>query len=530
VTSNVSSTGQEGRRFLALWFPFLPLDRLRIARPDIWSSSADIAPAIAVVEKVKGAMRLAAVDTNALALGLSTGITLADARAVVPDLGVFDADPHADQDWLERLCDGCARYTPMAALDPPHGLVLDITGCAHLFGGEEALADDALDRLERYGMCVRHAFGPTPEAAHALARFPAAPAPDEASAIRRLPVAALRLEEESEVALRRAGLRTVGDVAARPVAALAARFGAAAVDALHRLLGEEARPLDPRHVPPAISLDRRFAEPVASTAYALTILEELAAEASALLGERGQGGRRFAAAFFRSDGQAFSLRVETSLPTRDPPAIMRLFRERIDSLSDPLDPGFGFDLVRLSVPVAEPLAASQLALEGCEEREGLAVAGLVDALSTRSGRRRVLRLIPRDTHIPEQAQLALPAVENRAPLAWATPEAGEPPLRPLHLFDPPQRIDVVAEVPDGPPHRFRWRRSTHEVTRFEGPERISPEWWTAPDGAIDGTGAGLTRDYFRVEDVRGRRFWIFRHALYGSEKMTPDWFVHGLFA
>ena len=531
MTADASSKSMN-RRFLALWFPFLPLDRLRIERPDLWACGPDSTAdtPVACVEKVRGAMRLSAVDRAAMALGLSVGLPLADARARVPELRVFDADPHADQDWLERLCDGAIRFTPLAALDGPQGLMLDITGCEHLFGGEAAMADAVTARLERRGIDTAHALAGTPEAAHALARYPAAPAPDEASAIRRLPVAALGLEPESELALRRAGLRTVGDVAARPASALAARFGKEAVDQLNRLLGKGARPLDPRRAPPSLTVERRFAEPMAKVAFALDVLAEMAAEAAGMLREQGKGGRRFEALFFRSDGLAFPLRVETSLPTRDPDAMMRLFHERVSSLSDPLDPGFGFDALRLSVPAAESLAATQLALEGGrEEVQDVAVAGLVDALSTRAGRRRVLRLAPQDSHIPEQAQLALPAVESRTPAPWGeAPEPGAPPVRPLHLFDPPQPIDVLAEVPDGPPHRFRWRRTLHEILRFEGPERIAPEWWKAPDGAIDGH--GLTRDYYRVEDARGRRFWIFRNGLYGSEKPHPGWFLHGLFA
>ena len=496
-------------------------------------------PPTAFVEKMRGAMRLCALDSDALALGLSPGMPLADARAQVPELRMFDIDPHADQNWLERLCDGTARYTPMAAVDPPAGLMLDIGGCAHLFGGEAALLEDAVARLQASGVRVRAALGDTAEAAHALARFSGPPAPDEAAAIRRLPVAALRLSSDSEMALRRAGLKTVGDVAARPAATLAARFGAEAVDALHLLLGKAARPLGPRRVPPAIQIERVFAEPVARTDYAMAALEQMVAQACIQLGERAQGGRRFHATFFRSDGLAFLLRVETSLPVRDPPAIMRLFAERIDSLSDPIDPGFGFDMVRLAIPRAEPLAASQLALEGGKAKESAGVAALLDALATRAGRDRILRLTPVDSHIPEQAQLALPAVESRPPAAWQAEPSHrphDPPTRPIHLFDPPQRIDVMAQVPDGPPHRFRWRRALHQVTRFEGPERIAPQWWKIGDGQLEkpeygqGKDAFLTRDYYRVEDARGRRFWIFRHGLYGSERSDPLWYVHGLFA
>ena len=518
------------RRYLALWFPFLPLDRLRIARHDLWAAQGQDAPAV-IVETVRGAMRLMTLDANALAIGLSPGMTLADARAREPDLRVFEADPHADQDWLERLCDECARYTPNAALDPPQGLMLDISGCAHLWNGEEALARAAVERLERHGMRVRHAVAGTPEGAHALARFASVPAADEEGALRRLPIEALGLEEESTVALRRAGLRTVGDLAARPAPTLAARFGKEAVDALHRLLGLGHRPLVPRRPRPAVRIERRFAEPVGSTVYALRTLEEMAAEAGERLGERGQGGRRFEILFFRTDGLAFPLRVETSLPVRDVPSIMRLVQERIDSLSDPLDPGFGFDMLHLTISQAEAMAATQLALEGGEARREEEIAALIDRLSVRVGRGRIQRLEPRDSHIPEQAQLALPAVESRTPSSWPRQsEPGDPPMRPIHLFDPPQPIEVIAEVPDGPPHHFRWRRVAHEVTRYEGPERIAPEWWKAKDGAVEGESTGLTRDYYRIEDARGRRYWIFRHGLYGAEARHPRWYIHGLFA
>jgi len=217
------------------------------------------------------------------------------------------------------------------------------------------------------------------------------------------------------------------------------------------------------------------------------------------------------------------LAIETSLPTRDAALVDRLMRERIESLADPIDPGFGFDLMRLAVPVIEPLAPTQLALEGGEVREGELIA-LIDRLSTRLGRTRVRRLAPRDTHIPEQAVLALPAIEAPAPQPWPAPASGEPPLRPLHLFDPPQPIEVTAAAfPDGPPKHFRWRRTSHAVTRYEGPERIAAEWWKRDDNA------GLTRDYYRLEDARGRRFWVFRHGLY-RETERPRWYVHGVFA
>jgi len=460
------------------------------------------------------------VDSRARALGLAEGMSLADARARVPELAVFDRDLAADRDWLERIADGCIRYTPMVAVDPPDGVILDISGCAHLFGGEAALAADAEARCARLGMTLRHAFAGTAFAAHALARH-------QAADVRQLPAAALELEPEATQGLVRAGLKTVGDLAAQPMASIAVRFGGASVEALRCLLGEVDRPIDPRRPPTPILAERRFAEPIARTEYALEVLGELAGEAAWQLEQRKSGGRRFEAFFFRSDGLVLPLAVETSQPTRDPALVIRLFDERIEGLSDPIDPGFGFDLIRLAVPLIEPLAAAQMRLEGGAVREA-EVAALIDRLSTRLGRERVRRFVPCETHIPEQMQLSLPAVETGKPIAsWPVSPAGEPPLRPLHLFDPPQPIEVIAEVPDGPPHRFRWRRAFHEVRRFEGPERIAAEWWKRRNGAVDRP--GLTRDYYRVEDTRGRRFWIFRYGLY-EEKPDPGWYLHGLFA
>ena len=469
-------------------------------------------------------MRLAAVDPEALELGLVPGVTLADARAYIPHLLVFDHDPQADQRLLERLADGCERWSPIVALDPPDGLLLDITGCGHLFGGEIELANDVERSLSRFGLTVRTALAYSPEAAHALARYQTRPAPDEYSAVRRLGVAALELDAEIEIGMRRAGLKTIGDLAARPATLLAPRFGQDAVYQLARLLGDADSRLTPRRPLPALLVERRFAEPVAHVETLLSILAELMHEAATILDERGAGGRKFAARFFRSDGQTRDIAVETGLPTRDSAVLDRLFRERIEALADPIDPGFGFDLIRLAVARLEPLAPSQLKLEGGAVAEA-EVAGLIDRLSIRLGRNHVRRLAPQDRHIPEQAVLAFPAIASGHPIRWERPPPGEPPLRPIYLFDPPQSIEVLAEVPDGPPRLFKWRRNQHEVARFEGPERIAPEWWKLPPDK-----QGITRDYYRVEDVRGRRFWIFRHGLYGREREHPGWYLHGLFA
>lgn len=515
------------RRYLALVFPWLSIERLRSTRPHLFVGRDDVP--VAFTESVGNAVRLVALDLSATRMGLQPGLTLADARARVPELEVFAHDPHADLTWLERLADACGRYTPSVALHPSDALILDIAGCTHAFEGERFLAADVERRFARRGVLARHAFGDTPEIAQALARFAGAPAPDEKGAVRRLPVAALGLDEEATTALSRAGLKTVGDVMARPLAGIAARFGAAAATAVRRLSGEALAPVAPRVGVVPVASERRFAEPVSRTDHVLEVLTALATEAAEELERRHEGGRRWEARLFRADGQVHRLRIETGRPTRDPQLLLRLFRERIEALADPLDPGFGYDVIRLSVTLAERLDAHQLKLEGgAQGGDQSDVPALIDRLSTRLGRTRVRRFVAHDSHVPEQTELTLPAVaainDTLPSNIWPARESGEPPLRPIHLFDPPQPIEQVASLaPDGPPHRFRWRRTLHEVARAEGPERIAGEWWRRHHANIP------TRDYYRVEDRRGRRFWIFRHGLF-TEAEAPCWYVHGLFA
>ncbi len=463
-------------------------------------------------------MQIVAANTRALVLGLAPGMTLADARARVPELVAIPHDPKGDAALLEWLAEGCDRYTPMVALDPPSGLILDISGCTHLFtNGEAGLVADLSERLTRQGLTSRIACASTPDAAVALAEYGALD-------VRTLPVSALRLPDDAHIALRRAGLHAISDLADRPRAPLAARFGQAAPLLLARLLGESDVRITPRRVPPDLIVERHFAEPVARNDDALNALDGLAKEVAKQLSERGQGGRRFEASLFRSDGHVARLGIETGQPTREAGLLNRLFRERIDSLSDPLDPGFGYDLIRLAVPVIEPLAPEQLQLEGGSAAD-VEIAALLDRLGVRLGANRVRRLSAGNSHIPEQACISSSVSQNLLPLvSWQHSEPNEPPLRPLTLFDPPQRIEVMAQVPDGPPRRFRWRRTAHDVTRYEGPERVAAEWWKRRGMT------GLTRDYYRVEDAHGRRFWVFRHGLYGSERENPNWYLHGLFA
>jgi protein ImuB len=476
------------------------------------------------VEKVRGALCLAACDARSAGLGLAPGLTLADARARVPEIAVADHDPAADRRMLGRLAEVCDRYTPLVALYGPDGLMLDITGCGHLFGGEAAMLAGVTDRLGRLGFAARAAIAGAAGTARALARFRSGvviPEGGEEDAVRALPVAALGVSGRIVTGLARAGLKTIGDLAARPRAVFPARFGAELMDRLDATLGRRHLPVSPLRPVPDLIAERRFAEPVSAEEDIHACLAQLARETCEGLQAGDEGGRIFEASFFRVDGDVRRIPVETARPLREADALARLFAVRLSALADRLDAGFGFDAIRLAVIHAEPRPMTQAALDGSTLEDG-DVAALIEQLSARLGPKRVRRFLAVDTHDPDCASGSVPAIAGAfSGVAWTRPEPGTPPARPLFVFDRPQPVETLAEVPDGPPLRFRWRKMLHEVAFAEGPERIAPEWWRQSDDT-------LTRDYYRVEDSCGLRFWLYREGLYGHA-ILPRWFLHGLF-
>jgi protein ImuB len=539
------------RRILSLWLHRLPIDRIKrqLARHNAaqakdvsnefgTGSAKQIAeqnhPCIVVV-KQNNALKIFALDEAAARLGLEIGLPLANARAICPHLEVYDADEAADAKTLTDIAEWCDRFTPLVALDPPHGLFLDITGCVHLFGGEAAMMRLLCDLLTTQGFAVSAAIAGTAVCArtmnhHVHGRIVSGG--EEASAVAPLPVSALGADAAVVTGLRRAGLKTIGDVARRQRHEITARFGAAFTTLLEQALGQSDSPISPRKPLPDYIVERRFAEPVATEAVISATLSGLAGMLVAAMAQHGKGARRLECRFFRTDGAVRTILVDTGQPVTKTEVIGRLFRERLSALSDPLDPGFGFDLIRLCASRTEVVVQQQRDLD-TNVHDNDELAALIDRIAARIGGRRVVVHLPQDTHIPERAVLAVPAQHHLAKAAqavWPSRPEGEPPLRPLRLFDRPEQIKVIAQVPDGPPARFVWRRATHAVVRAEGPERVAMEWWRSQ-------GEMLTRDYFRVEDDAGLRFWLYRDGLYDreivqeeSQAVQPNWYMHGLFA
>ena len=461
-----------------------------------------------------------AADRAALALGIRVGMPASKAQALVTGLVTQDAEPEADRDALDRLALwALRRYSPIVAADPPDGLVIDATGAAHLHGGEQAMLADMLERLARSGIAARASIADSWGAAHALARFAdrsmvVTPAGRGAEAMMPLPIEALRLAPDIIGSLRRLGFKHVADLAAVPRAPLTLRFGPEPGRRLDQALGKAPEPIDPIRAPETVEVRRTFAEPIGAAETIARSIAQLAADLCRALEAKGLGARRLDLLCHRVDNRIEAIRVGLTQPVRDPKRIARLLSNKIESL----DPGFGIELLRLAATWAEPLDHRQAAASLIEEREA-DVSDLIDTLANRVGADHLYRLTPVESDIPERSVSRIAPTSPNQGETWSLHWP-----RPARLLPRPEPIETIALLPDHPPTTFTWRGVRRRVKRADGPERIFGEWWKHD--------AELTsvRDYFRVEDEAGERFWIFR-AGDGEDAATGTqrWFLHGIF-
>lgn len=466
---------------------------------------------------------------------------LADARTLCPQIETAPADPAGDLAFLEKLALWAQRWGPWSALDPPDGMLVDITAAAHLFGGEAKLLADVDAAFAQRGLMSRAAIAPTAGAAWALAHFGEPRAildpPDGGEGMMRrlasLPAAALRLDDDVLTVLRRLGLKRLGDLADITRGAVN-RSEEAARDALQRrfrtrrspsanplirldqLLGRVPEPLLPVVAQELPLVQRRLMEPLRHRSLLDRVLADLAGDVTRVLEGRGEGARRLELGLWRVDGEVIVRRLELASATRDCAHITGLFEEKLENV----DAGFGIETVRLRASWVEPLAAGQGDIEAAAERHGTSLAACIDRLSVRLGPQAVHRPVPHPSHLPERAQQWQPPLAT----AGASHVLIELPSRPLKMLDKPEKIAVLYASPDGYPQRFRWRGHVHEIVRVEGPERIAPEWWRVRSSV-------RLRDYYRIEDDCGRRYWIYRHGIAGDGRGgMPDWFLQGLSA
>ncbi|MEM7775115.1 MAG: DNA polymerase Y family protein [Pseudomonadota bacterium] len=584
------------KRFVSIWLANFPIERLRRAKaPGRVKTSFDSQPArehpFALAMSGARGITIAAVNQSARRAGVQIGQTVADARSIFPALMTQPAEPENDARALNQIAMWAGRYGPNRNTDGDDGLWIETTGVAHLFGGEAALLQDIACRLEHAGFTTRIAIADTIGAAHALARFAnrrdqhrtlASPGQTEL-ALQDLPVDALRLTEDSVVMLKRLGLRRIGQLTTLPRAALARRFredvragrqashrnalARAVVWRLDQALGRITEPLAAMEDPPVRRQARAFAEPLISSDGVEVALKDLVTRLCHLLRTAGEGALRLRLCLYRSDGTRATVMAGTSTPSHMAAHIFDLFRERLDTV----DAGMGVDLIALEALRVDTVRPHQAALTVHDQQAG-DVAHLIDRLTNKLGERSVLRLAEFGSHLPEYAEARRPAITHRdgGGSDLTAPEAlqrcGRPGPRPSFLLPRPEPISVVAELPEGAPARFRWRRVSRRIVRSDGPERIAPEWWTAladtraiaqdADSATraqdkhelepsDGNDASSiasrtqsacrslprTRDYYVLEDEQGGRYWVFRDGLYTDtgESSPPVWYMHGLF-
>ncbi len=511
---------------MAIWLALLALDRWRHSENCRRGERADADPLALIAETAHGP-RVEAANDAGLEAGAGPGMMLADARTLCPQLKVAPSDPAGDLAFLERLAVWAQRWGPWSAMDAPDGLLVDVTAVAHLFGGEERLLKDVHARFAAQGLTARAAIAPTAGAAWALAHYGPKGAilaadDDDMARLSGLPMASLRLDADVLLVLRRLGLKRLGDLAELGRDAVQRRFrnrrspSANPLVRLDQLLGRVPEPLLPVISVEAPLVQRRLMEPIRHRALLDQVLADLADDMVRDLEARGEGARRLELGLWRVDGEVLLRKLELAAATREAAHICRLFAARLDDV----DAGFGIEMVRLRAAWSEPLALAQKDLDAAAEEHGTSLAACIDRLTVRLGERAVRKPVLRGSHLPERAQVWQAPLEPEQ----ASQEMLDFHPRPLKLLDRPEQIAVLYASPDGYPRRFRWRGGVHEVVRVEGPERIAPEWWREK-------GSARLRDYYRIEDGEGRRYWIYRSGLAGDGRGgMPDWFLQGLFA
>ena len=570
------------KRFVSVWLPKWPMTRLARAEPrtvpeDAPFALVDLAGARGVV--------ITAVNGPAAREGIAPGMALPDARAALPSLRVRPGDRSEDASVLFKLGQWAGRYGPSRGHDRENGFWADITGVAHLYGGEEELMRDLAGRLEGLGIPACAALADTYGAAFGLARFGAGKpsawrivAPGQTrAALERLPVDALRLDGECVVLLRRLGLRRIGDLYPIPRISLAHRFASNDVaqrvlSRLDQALGRAAEPLIPFFALAPFIARRAFPEPLISSQPLEGVIHALCDELAGALKDKDMGTRALLLRYYRADGTSGVTGTTMRAHGNDGAHFKMLLAPKLEKI----DAGFGIDLVSIEATQVAPLEGAQpgFAVEGASAYDP---GPLIDALSNRLGGKAVCLLAARASHVPERSEARVPAVQSpagssrsfgeaapragarKAKSAQASPGAGavastaraapalhpaasyappwpygQGPRRPPFLLTRPEPIDVVAEVPDGPPARFVWRRVERRVARAQGPRRIAPEWWRTI--GLSNAGSARIRDYYEIEDEGGSAYWVFRHGLFGGaqeeseeEAAPPRWFLHGIF-
>jgi protein ImuB len=497
-------------RFISIWFRHLTTDWFRLRQPAL----RDIPFVLAALDH--GRMIITAASPSAQAQGIDTGMAAADARAIIPSLQVLDDKPGLSAKLLKALGEWCIRYTPLTAVDPPDGLILEVTGCAHLWGGERPYLKDILLRLKGYGYDVRAAMADTIGAAWAIARFgqvtPLIESGGQSAALHPLPPAALRLEPATIERLNKLGLTQIGMLIAMPRSALRRRFGPDLLLRLDQATGKEEETLLP--LQPILPYQERLPclEPIVTRGGIEIALQRLLETLSQRLEQAGKGLRTAVFKGYRVDGKIEQISIGTNRGSHNVAHLFKLFEIDIQTI----EPALGIELFILEAPKVEDVSPLQETLwGGSGGLEDIGVAELLDRLAGKLGAGVIHRYLPDQHHWPERSIKLASSLAEKPATEWRTDIP-----RPIRLLAKPELVEVTAPIPDYPPMLFRYRGKLHKIIKADGPERIEREWWLED---------GPHRDYYIVEDEEGSRYWLFRSGHYGEDAHTR-WFLHGFFA
>jgi protein ImuB len=495
-------------RYASIWFPYLLTEYTARKKPGLRQA------VFVLASRQRGRMVIESASAGAMKKGIRPGMVVADCKAIFPELQVFDAEPGRADQLLHLLAEWCIRYTPFAAVDLPDGLVLDTTGCTHLWGGEAGYLESIRAKLNAYGYTVRGAIADTIGAAWAIARFgnqsPVVDPREQREALRLLPPAALRLEQEVLARLKKLGLERIESFMDMPQTVLRRRFGPSLPFRLSQVLGREiemivpVKPVEPYH-------ERLQCIELISTATGIRIAIQQLLEALCKRFEaEGIGLRHAIFSAYRVDGDVQQIEIGTVHPSRTASHLYRLFEHKIATL----EPALGFELFLLEAPKVEPISDSQGMIWNISGQDDKKVMELLDRVEAKIGPGVATRYLPAEHYLPERS------IKQAMPL-WEKPVSGWHTHwpRPIHLLQRPEAIEVTAVMPDYPPMLFRYEGKLFNITKSDGPERIEQEWWIRD---------GLYRDYYCVEDESGARYWLFRSGPYNTGR--PKWFIHGFFA
>lgn len=496
------------KRYVSIWFPNFSIDRLLRLYPHLQHT------AFVTAAPEKGKMMVKAASEAARQKGVYAGMAVADCRALIPTLRLFEDEPQQTANLLHKIAEWCIRFTPSAATDGADGLMLDVSGCPHLWGGEQPYLQNICTKIRAAGYNIRAAMADTIGCAWAVARFShtenIAPAM-QLHALLPLPPAALRLETRTLQKLHKLGLHQIKSIVQIPAYSLKRRFGETLLSRIRQALGQEEEYIQP--VQPEEPFQSRLPclEPVRTATAIEMALKTLIEDICRQLHKKSRGLRKCVFKGYRIDGNIQQISISTGSASRNATHLLKLFEPRIATI----EPALGIELFMLQAPITEELSSGQEALWAASSHNNIKeVAELLDRIANRAGSNAIKRYLPQQHYWPTRSIKMAASLNENPQTEWRTDLP-----RPVHLLPAPERIDVTVPLPDYPPMLFRYKGRLHKVIKADGPERIEQEWWLQN---------GLVRDYYCIEDEEGGRFWLFRSGHYGAG--DPQWFVHGFFA